>query len=115
MLRSLLFVIGIFLLIAGAQTLAVDKWIMSYELPSGQATSDSRSYYSSNSNNSPFRTAGYTSRYGNSSYGSQFGQSTPATSTIKPVYQTRDWMPWSLLAGGTIIVLYTYSMGRRSE
>jgi hypothetical protein len=26
--------------------------------------------------------------------------------------QTKDWMPWSLIAAGTIIVLYTKSVGR---
>ena len=29
------------------------------------------------------------------------------------VVQTRDWMPWSLIAAGTVIVLYTNSLGRR--
>ena len=29
------------------------------------------------------------------------------------VVQTQDWMPWSLIAAGTVIVLYTNSLGRR--
>jgi hypothetical protein len=34
-------------------------------------------------------------------------------SVRKPrIIQTKDWMPWSLLAAGTIIVLYTQSLGR---
>lgn len=110
MLRSLLFAVGIFLLIAGVQTLCVDKWIMSYEIPTPQTTNNSGRYY----NNNPYRTASY-SRFGNAGFNNRYAQPTSAAGTIKPVYQTRDWMPWSLLAGGTIIVLYTYSMGRNNE
>ena len=31
------------------------------------------------------------------------------------VVQTKDWMPWSLLAAGTIIILYTQSMVSQNE
>ena len=105
MFRSLIFAIGIFLLIFGAQTLLVDKWIMSYELPASPTANNNSNYY-----NNPYRTASFNRLRGN-----QFGPNSRIANTIKPVYQTQDWMPWSLLAGGTIIVLYTYSTGRREE
>ena len=31
------------------------------------------------------------------------------------IVETKDWMPWSLLATGTIIILYTHSLGRSHE
>jgi hypothetical protein len=32
------------------------------------------------------------------------------------LYQPREWMPWSLLAAGTVIVIYTFTLpGRRRE
>ena len=31
------------------------------------------------------------------------------------IIQVKDWMPWSLLAAGTIIVLYTQSHGRNDD
>jgi hypothetical protein len=30
-------------------------------------------------------------------------------------YRPPDWMPWSLMAAGTIVVLYTYSLPGRKE
>jgi hypothetical protein len=36
------------------------------------------------------------------------------TQTAGRVIQSKDWMPWSLLAIGTVIVLYTRSFGARS-
>ena len=41
---------------------------------------------------------------------------TPNFSLRQPrLIQTADWMPWSLLAAGTIIVLYTQSIGGKDE
>lgn len=37
----------------------------------------------------------------------------PARTTTKRVIYTKDWMPWSLMAAGTVIVLYTYTLPRR--
>ena len=34
-------------------------------------------------------------------------------SAPKKTFRPKDWMPWSLLAAGTIIVIYTYSLPRR--
>ena len=101
MFKSLLYAIGIFLLIFGAQTLFVDKWIMSYRTPNTRVATAVAS-------NSPFRSAGYRGTQNGSYYS---GRQT----FTKPVYQTQDWMPWSLLAVGTIIILYTYSTYREGE
>jgi hypothetical protein len=115
MFRSLLFAIGIFLLIFGAQTLFVDKWIMSYELPTNQTAVANNGYYNNRAyRNSPYRTAGYNRGRTNQVAYSNSSTAGQVSGTIKPVYQTRDWMPWSLLAGGTLLVLYTYSIGQRS-
>ena len=126
MFRSLMFAIGIFLLVFGAETLIVDKWIMSYEVPGSaqQASTNNSQYY----NNSPYRTASYnSSRFPNgvTGYGNVNRTGTQnnvnaftggGVGRVKPVYQTRDWMPWSLLAGGFMIVLYTFSHSpRRGE
>jgi len=118
MLRSFLFAIGIFLLILGAQTLVVDKWILSRASALTPVAATANDSYGNRT--SPYRTAGYSrngysrnlnnSTYGNASY---YNQPNQQAGTFKKVYQTRDWMPWSLLAAGTIIVLYTYSTGRR--
>lgn len=97
MFRSLIFAIGIFLLILGAQTLVVDRWVLANDSPLTTAVNDP-GYY----NRSTFRPAGY----------STYSGVTPQTFGPRRVYQTREWMPWSLLAAGTIIVLYTYSSGR---
>ena len=103
MLRSLLFGLGIFLLVLGAQTLVVDRWIMSNN-------SSLANLVEGNSNNrsSNILTAGF-SNNGGSYYDSS------RTSGAKRVYQTKEWMPWSLLAAGTMIVLYSYSSGSGSS
>ncbi len=97
MLRSLLFGLGIFLLVLGAQTLVVDRWIMSN-------SSSLANLIEGNSNNQSgnILTAGF-SNNGGSYYDS------PRLNGAKRVYQTKEWMPWSLLAAGTMIVLYSYS------
>ena len=120
MVRSFLFAIGIFLLILGAQTLVVDKWIISRESKLTPVVAPSNGSYSTS--NSPYRTAAFSRtngysrnndpRFGNASY---YNQPNQPQQGFKKVYQTRDWMPWSLLAAGSIIVLYTFSTGRHHE
>jgi len=93
MIRALLFATGIFLLILGAQTLVVDRWLISSSGgPVNQAASN---YYESRN---PFRSASY----------SQFSNG-DGEQRVR-VLRTREWMPWSLLAGGAIAVLYSYSL-----
>ena len=49
-----------------------------------------------------------------------FGQANPSNSVATSqltngsrIFRTQDWMPWSLVAAGAIIVLYTNSLTRR--
>jgi hypothetical protein len=90
MLRSILFAIGIFLLILGAQSLIVDKLI----LRGGSALANTAAANSS-SGSSLYQGAGYRAL---------------AKAVPLRMYQVKDWMPWSLLAAGTVIVIYTYSL-----
>ena len=106
MWRSLFLALGIFSLILGAETLIVDKFIMT----GGRLTKIARGPADGlNPQLSPQTNL-------NSGYYQQASYQ-PYTATIaKPqniasrIVQTRDWMPWSLLATGAIIVLYTCSL-----
>lgn len=99
MWRSLFLALGIFSLILGGETLVVDKYLMAdgRKLPriiKGSAP---------NQMNSPFQQVSYPT------YSAQ------ANNVSSRVVQTKDWMPWSLLATGAIIVLYTYSLPARGQ
>ncbi len=115
MWRSFFMALGIFLMIMGGQALVVDQVVMasSRRIPAmldsrnsvnvvGQPYSGTdRTFPSLGTQNGGglFRSAGY-SNYSN----------TQDYLRSKRVIQTRDWMPWSLLAVGAMIVLYTYSL-----
>ncbi len=81
---------------------------------SGQFGNDQFSSFGSNSNkpsqtaNSQFSLAGFGSRPASDS-NTSLTLNRGGTSRL---VQTKDWMPWSLIAAGTIIVLYTKSIGR---
>ena len=106
MWRSLFLALAIFSLILGAETLIVDKFIMtggrSRNIARGSADGLNPQFSpQTNLNGGYYQQASYQ----------------PYTATIaKPqniasrIVQTRDWMPWSLLATGAIIVLYTCSL-----
>ena len=106
MWRSLFLALGIFSLILGAETLIVDKFIMtggrSRNIARGSADGLNPQFSpQTNLNGGYYQQASYQ----------------PYTATIaKPrniasrIVQTRDWMPWSLLATGAIIVFYTCSL-----
>lgn len=104
MWRSLFLALGIFSLILGAETLVVDKYIMadSRRLPRLINGSANRSRTPANPY---YQQAGY-QRFPNNQQNLQ----RPAR-----IVQTKDWMPWSLLATGAIIVLYTYSLPNRGD
>lgn len=98
MWRSLFLALGIFSLILGGETLVVDKYLMADGRKLPRIIKGSPDQF-----NSPFQQAGY--------------QNFPGQVSQSPnrVVQTKDWMPWSLLATGTIIVLYTYSLPLRGQ
>ena len=137
MLRSIIFAIGLFLLILGGQSLIVDKLILSNRASIPRAIAGNRGnpygqaqlpYGNGNGNfgngnfgrgnvgagGVPYNTAGY--RAGQGQYYSQASAVRNATGGAinrpKRVYQTRDWMPWSLLAAGAVVVMYSASMRR---
>jgi len=109
MWRSLFLALGIFSLILGAETLVVDKFRMSdgRKLP---RILNGQNNLGLNTGNSiqPNSTGGY---YQQASY-SPYTATAAAPIKKSRIVQTRDWMPWSLLATGAIIVLYTYSLPR---
>ena len=110
MLRSISLAIGVFLLILGGQSLIVDKIVMAEARQLPKAISGSRYPNGANGNN-VFRNAGYQQPYYQNVSSGVANLRQP-----KRVFQTKEWMPWSLLAAGTIIVLYTYSLPEsRSE
>lgn len=98
MWRSLFLALGIFSLILGGETLVVDKYLMadSRKLPRIIQGNPQQA-------NNPFQQVGYQNLTGQ------------VSRTPNRVVQTKDWMPWSLLATGAIIVLYTYSLPLRGQ
>lgn len=59
--------------------------------------------------NQPFSLAGFSTNKNNPANNGPFGKKIKAR-----YFQTKEWMPWSLLAVGTLVVLYTNSTGRGS-
>ena len=91
--------LGIFLLILGVQTLIVDRWLISTS--GGQVNQTASRYYDGQS---PFQSASY----GNDPRGLR--RDVPIPQANHRVFRTREWMPWSLLAAGAVVVLYSYSL-----
>lgn len=94
MWKSLFLAVGTFMIILGVETLLVDKFVMA---------DGRRIPRLVNGNSTPFSSAGF------SGPGRSF-----ATAPRREV-QTKDWLPWSLLAAGTITVMYTCSVYSKSS
>jgi hypothetical protein len=93
MWRAFFFAFGINLIILGGECLLVEKVVLTdgRKPKTNVATTDNiYSPVSYATNNQQFETP-------------------RNNKTFKP----KDWMPWSLLAAGSIIVIYTYSLPRR--
>lgn len=97
MWKSFFWAVGIFLLILGGETLIVDKFVMA----------DSRRI--------PRLMNGTTSPMMPASYGGQYGAQPNYLPGVNRTIETKDWMPWSLLAAGAVTVMYTSSLQRRSN
>ena len=95
MFRSIITAIGVFLLILGGESLIVDRVIVVASPQESAATTATAPYSAS-----PFQNAGFSQ---------QLNPARPRR-IHRRVYYTKDWMPWSLLAAGTIVVLYSYSI-----
>lgn len=95
MWKSFFLASGFFLILLGLETLAVQKFVMSGSR-SPTATAQA--------NNGPYQLASWNP-----------GAALPGAGTgRRREINTRDWMPWSLLAAGAITVLYTLSLPKRS-
>ena len=90
MWRAFFLALGINLIIIGAQCLVVEQVVLTTNRDSKPAIANVDNIYT------PV------------SYNQQSVSSTP-----KKTFRPKDWMPWSLLAAGTIIVIYTYSLPKR--
>ena len=79
----------------------------------GQANQSRTSSQFNSQPDSQFSLAGYGSQANNSFQ--RMSAPPTAISAGKPsqILKTKDWMPWSLLAVGTLVVLYTNSSSRR--
>ena len=106
MWRSLFLALGIFSLILGAETLIVDKFIMTggrlRKITSAPADGLNPGLSAQTNLN-----GGY---YQQASYQPYTATIARPQNNASRIVQTKDWMPWSLLAAGALIVLYTYSL-----
>ena len=108
MWRSFFLALGIFLIILGGQSLVVDHVILATNrkvpaIVTGQNPNGSVAYR----NSGVFSNNGY--RANQVPYQS-VGYSNPVSRPGSNVVRTKEWMPWSLLATGAIVVMYTLSL-----
>lgn len=98
--------LGFFAMILGLETLVVDQVVVTHNrrlarMVSGQSADRPGSPgWLNPSNGSPFQNVG-------------FQQGAAGSAGSGRIFQTRDWMPWSLLAAGAILTMYTYSLPER--
>ena len=109
MWRSLFLALGIFSIALGAETLVVDKFLMAESKRLPRVLSGNPNATTSYTNSTNNYQAGY------NGYQAPQVQAPQARDIRSRIVQTKDWMPWSLLAAGSIIVLYTYSLPNRGS
>lgn len=140
MWRSFFFAVGVMLIILGFECLIADRFEISRSarIPNFVArmfeTTDSPKNSVSNSNGSLFQPSRFNNPFnrnqassGNlrepakrpfSLAGWGSGQNRSENTYLRPgrgtrIVYTREWMPWSLLAAGTLVVLYTKASKNR--
>lgn len=96
MWRALFLALGITAILAGSQLFFVEQVEIKRIRPSRKNVTLNNGFQS------PFQTASH-----------QQSQPVPQPETI--LYRPKDWMPWSLLAVGTIVVIYTFTIPQRSQ
>ncbi len=101
MWRALSLAIGLSLIVLGLQSLFVEQ-ILVKDIQLGVWGSHATGEYP----NALFQNANY------SPYSNVANQ--PQAPRYR-LFKTRDWMPWSLLAAGAIIVIYTFSLPNRTQ
>ena len=92
MWKSFFWALGIFFLIAGGETLVVEKFIMA----------DSRSI--------PRLVTGNLASFSPQNRAMQ----TPEMALTNRSVKTKDWMPWCLIAAGAVTIMYTSSLQKKS-
>ncbi len=92
MWRAFFFALGIYAIILGVECLILDKVDLS---PAVAGKTTSNAAFQAN-NGAVFQNSVY-----------QY-QATPQAAKSKS-FRPREWMPWSLIAGGILIVVYTRS------
>jgi hypothetical protein len=98
MWKPFFWALGIFLVVLGAETLVVEKFVLSDSRRLPRLVSPTP--YGNNNPSTPnFLPAGY--------------QQTKIAAYNREI-QTKDWMPWSLLAAGAITIMYTSSLANGS-
>lgn len=136
MWRAFFYACGIMLIILGMECILVGRFMISKESainrvarkflgsevgsaaqsPVGLANgygSASSSFGPSRFGDNPFSTASNQRSQFNSPFnlaGQRSGAPMVANSKIGRIVHTEDWMPWSLIAAGTIVTLYTHSL-----
>ena len=94
MIRAFTLALGISLCILGAECLVIEKAVMAQPQPSAQTDAEA------------------TAMAGNSA--SVFQQTAPPIQQApQKVVEPPEWMPWSLLAAGAIIIIYSFTIPRR--
>ncbi len=101
MWRSLFLALGITAILSGAQLFFVEQLEIK-RIRGAKPTAVNNNNNFNGYQSSPFQQA---------SYATPQVAATPATFLYKP----KDWMPWSLLAVGAIVMIYTFTIPRRSR
>ncbi len=96
MWKALSLALGITLIVFGAELFFVDELEIRKVR---QGANDAQA----TANTGFFQTASYS------------GYNNPANPAKTTLYKPADWMPWSFLAGGSIIVIYTFTLTSRTE
>lgn len=127
MWRAFFFSIGIMLIILGLECLVAESFVVhgaripgvvakvldgtSKSPSAGQFAGSGNSAFGPSRFNNQYQPSGY-SQFSLAGYGSQPNGAAPNTASIGAsprVVTPKEWMPWSLLAAGTLVVLYTNS------
>ena len=96
MWRAFFLAVGINLCIMGAQCLVVEKIVL--------ADHQNVKSESAQPTNSLYKQVGYQAT------GGQLKNGRPESR----IYEPKSWIPWSLLASGAIVILYTHSLPKRN-
>ena len=96
MWRAFFLAVGINLCIMGAQCLVVEKIVLAdHQKVTPESAQPTQSLY---------KQVGY----------QQTGDQSKNGKPDSQIYEPKSWIPWSLLASGAIVILYTHSLPKRN-